>query len=586
MSEVTKAVIHAYENENIARTSHLESLLRQYKQSDIQEALDELINLEKKCNQSANGAEGPLDHPQIFSIEIFSGSAQELDVIKRTTSFLLQNIGESELGTIILDLHCSLPYRFYESVWRYGEKTAQKHLKHFKVILRISLLLLDGEIVSATKTIPLGIQLVLSAENSISELPDSVKTSLEQLLLQTYPIGVIEESNETKAFNNLQTLAQSGISIVHQSAGKCVHTLYPYDSNICVSDRRDLSMYFAPSESLKYLSLFTTSLSARYHCGAGRWYWAVSSSGKIYPCHRFIGDDRFLAGHISNASIDIKISSQFAGVSNSKKATCQTCWARHLCGGGCSYNAISHNKPLNGIDDSVCTNIKHNIEQAAVLFAELDDASRTMAGKLSHTLVTTIPYWQARPPEYKTDSISFISSGDSMLPLIQDGATLTIEYIHPRHLRMGEIFTYRKGQKIVTHRLMGRIVKDGKIILIEKGDNAFFADTLGAEIIGRVVLLKNPGMREPLNLDVPLWRVCNTLIVVLVTTLWITYFMCRFGGVFLIQILKQRSSIIKAARATIKKGSLYQKSQWLLTVTNRITQLITRLLFFIYSWEQ
>lgn len=76
-------------------------------------------------------------------------------------------------------------------------------------------------------------------------------------------------------------------------------------------------------------------------CGAGHEYFAVAENGDLYPCHQFVGRERYKLGNI------------FDGVNQSarhwlkyfreshvlNKPKCRDCWAKFFCSGGCHANA-------------------------------------------------------------------------------------------------------------------------------------------------------------------------------------------------------------------------------------------------------
>lgn len=80
-------------------------------------------------------------------------------------------------------------------------------------------------------------------------------------------------------------------------------------------------------------------------CGAGFAYVAVGVDGRLYPCHQFVGMDRFCIGDIDNGMrrTDIVDSFRRAHVYNKP---CASCWARFLCGGGCHAAAQMVNGDL------------------------------------------------------------------------------------------------------------------------------------------------------------------------------------------------------------------------------------------------
>jgi len=76
-------------------------------------------------------------------------------------------------------------------------------------------------------------------------------------------------------------------------------------------------------------------------CGCGVEYAAVAPDGGVYPCHRFVGDKKWLMGNIANSSgISENIRDYFIKTHIYSKRDCPECWARFYCSGGC--NALSY----------------------------------------------------------------------------------------------------------------------------------------------------------------------------------------------------------------------------------------------------
>lgn len=73
-------------------------------------------------------------------------------------------------------------------------------------------------------------------------------------------------------------------------------------------------------------------------CGAGEAYLAVAPDGSLYPCHQFVGEEDFCAGHVSSEIVKDKLT-RFSGLHTENKIACQSCFARFFCGGGCHASA-------------------------------------------------------------------------------------------------------------------------------------------------------------------------------------------------------------------------------------------------------
>jgi uncharacterized protein len=74
-----------------------------------------------------------------------------------------------------------------------------------------------------------------------------------------------------------------------------------------------------------------------FGCGAGVQLFSADPHGDLYSCHRLVGNDRYRIGTLQGG-IDREAQARHLDeVHMRHKADCQTCWARHLCGGGCFY---------------------------------------------------------------------------------------------------------------------------------------------------------------------------------------------------------------------------------------------------------
>jgi len=82
-----------------------------------------------------------------------------------------------------------------------------------------------------------------------------------------------------------------------------------------------------------------------YPCGAGGGYLAVSAKGGLFACHRFVDDDIGAMGDVTSGVDRMKQRRWIADRNVHSQEPCRTCWARHLCGGGCHHEAIHRGRP-------------------------------------------------------------------------------------------------------------------------------------------------------------------------------------------------------------------------------------------------
>ncbi len=81
-----------------------------------------------------------------------------------------------------------------------------------------------------------------------------------------------------------------------------------------------------------------------YPCGAGGSYLGVSTDGGLYACHRFVNDDDARMGDIDVGLNQNSQADWLARRNVQFQEPCKSCWARHLCGGGCHYDVINRGR--------------------------------------------------------------------------------------------------------------------------------------------------------------------------------------------------------------------------------------------------
>ncbi|MBQ3219157.1 MAG: thioether cross-link-forming SCIFF peptide maturase, partial [Clostridia bacterium] len=74
-------------------------------------------------------------------------------------------------------------------------------------------------------------------------------------------------------------------------------------------------------------------------CGSGTEYMAVTPWGDLYPCHQFVGDEKFKLGDIFNGVTNKTIQKEFVDCNVYAREDCKDCWAKLYCSGGCAANA-------------------------------------------------------------------------------------------------------------------------------------------------------------------------------------------------------------------------------------------------------
>ena len=102
-------------------------------------------------------------------------------------------------------------------------------------------------------------------------------------------------------------------------------------------------------------------------CGSGTEYVAVTPTGDIYPCHQFVGDEKYLLGNIYNGISNTEVQNEFKLCNAYARKECEDCWAKLYCSGGCAANSYHATGKITGIYEYGCELFKKRIECAVML---------------------------------------------------------------------------------------------------------------------------------------------------------------------------------------------------------------------------
>ena len=104
-------------------------------------------------------------------------------------------------------------------------------------------------------------------------------------------------------------------------------------------------------------------------CGSGTEYMAVTPWGDLYPCHQFVGEERFKLGNIWEGVTNTEIQGEFAACNVYAHPECRDCWARLYCSGGCAANAYHATGSVTGVYEDGCKLFRKRMECAIMVAA-------------------------------------------------------------------------------------------------------------------------------------------------------------------------------------------------------------------------
>ena len=114
-------------------------------------------------------------------------------------------------------------------------------------------------------------------------------------------------------------------------------------------------------------------------CGSGNEYVAITPEGDIYPCHQFVGIEKYKMGNINEGTFNTDIKKEFASAHIYSKEDCKKCWAKFYCSGGCNANNYIYTGDILTAHKFSCQMEKKRLECAIMIkaanVAEEADAS-------------------------------------------------------------------------------------------------------------------------------------------------------------------------------------------------------------------
>ena len=108
-------------------------------------------------------------------------------------------------------------------------------------------------------------------------------------------------------------------------------------------------------------------------CGSGTEYMAVTPWGELYPCHQFVGDEKYSLGNVFDGIKNTEVQDEFRSCNAYARPECNDCWARLYCSGGCAANSYHSTGSISGVYKYGCELFKKRIECAVMMQVAEDD---------------------------------------------------------------------------------------------------------------------------------------------------------------------------------------------------------------------
>ncbi len=104
-------------------------------------------------------------------------------------------------------------------------------------------------------------------------------------------------------------------------------------------------------------------------CGSGTEYLAVTPWGDLYPCHQFVGNEKFCMGNVTEGVKNTALREEFSSCNVYSKEKCRSCFAKFYCSGGCAANSYNFHGDIHNAYDIGCALQKKRVECAIMIKA-------------------------------------------------------------------------------------------------------------------------------------------------------------------------------------------------------------------------
>ena len=325
-----------------------------------------------------------------------------LEVGKRAIDFLIENSGSRV--NLEVDFFGGEPLMNFEVVKEivaYARSIEKQHNKNFRFTLTTNGMLVDDDVIEfankechnvvlsldGRKEIHDNLRKTINGKGSYDVIVPKFQEFVKRRGNKGYYVRGTFTHNNTDFTNDIFHMADLGFTELSMEPVVCA----PSDPYALTYD--DLPVLFEQYEILAK-EMIKREKEGRpitfYHymidltggpciykrvsgCGSGTEYMAVTPWGDLYPCHQFVGDEKYRLGDIWNGVDNKEIQDEFKLCNAYARPDCKDCWARLYCSGGCAANAYHATGSINGIYKYGCELFKKRMECAIMMKAALAD---------------------------------------------------------------------------------------------------------------------------------------------------------------------------------------------------------------------
>ena len=316
-----------------------------------------------------------------------------LDVAKRALDFLIENSGTRH--NLEVDFFGGEPlmnFQMLKDLVAYARSIEKQHNKNFRFTLTTNGMLIDDDVIDFANKEMSNVVLSLDGRKEVHDrfrvdyqgkgswetiVPKFQKLVKSRNGKNYYMRGTFTHSNPD-FLKDIEKMLELGFTELSMEPVVCAPTdssaLTEQDFPIVCKQYEDLANLMIEKNNEGKPFVF-------YHyildladgpciykrisgCGSGTEYMAVTPWGDLYPCHQFVGDEKFKLGDIYSGVTNKNVQNEFACCNVYAHEQCKDCWARLYCSGGCAANAYHATGSILGVYDYGCRLFKKRMECA------------------------------------------------------------------------------------------------------------------------------------------------------------------------------------------------------------------------------
>ena len=362
-------------------------------------------NCNLKCKYCYGGESGRFNS---------KGVRMSFRVAKAAIDFLLKGSQETEnLQICFFGGEPLLNFKLIKKIFEYCDSIEKIHKKKFTYTMTTNATLLDEEKIKVLDSHKVSIMVSLDGEKDINDSNrvfvngqgtyNSVIKSINLLKKHNYSF-VIRATQQTGSFDEfLKTIR----FFKELGASKC------YISELCVYDddsseftinleeikemqppmikyMRDIEKQIIDHKSQFYVPFLTVlqkihlANNSMISCGIFRGTTSVSTSGDLYPCHRFVGMPGYVFGNVFKG-VDEKQHKEICNNLDKATKACKKCFVRYICARSCVRDIAKNGTRFVSYSEAYCKLMRQLMEEYFVIYTNLKtyrpDIFEKMSGK-------------------------------------------------------------------------------------------------------------------------------------------------------------------------------------------------------------